>query len=158
MEQVSEASTLDPGLERERLTFALEEASGEFRRYSKRFAAGAQNETAAIFDLYSHLLSDPRLRRELFEEAGITTGRVRYLSSQPWPFPGSLMIGCLAEATSETIVRDETELEDARWFSRAEVLQILERRHPDNLVAPGRFAIARVLVKAWARGGLGFDD
>lgn len=68
MEQVSEASTLDAGLERERLTYALEEASGEFRRYSKRFAAGAQKETAAIFDLYSHLLSDPRLRRELFEE------------------------------------------------------------------------------------------
>ncbi|WP_312980894.1 phosphoenolpyruvate--protein phosphotransferase [Atlantibacter sp.] len=74
IEQVSEASTLDPGQERERLTFALEEASGEFRRYSKRFAASAQKETAAIFDLYSHLLSDPRLRRELFEE--VTKGSV----------------------------------------------------------------------------------
>ena len=68
MEQVYEASTLDTSLERERLTGALEEASSEFRRYSKRFAAGAQKETAAIFDLYSHLLSDPRLRKELFEE------------------------------------------------------------------------------------------
>ena len=74
IEQVSEASTLDPGLERERLTFALEEASGEFRRYSKRYAASAQKETSAIFDLYSHLLSDPRLRRELFEE--VTKGSV----------------------------------------------------------------------------------
>ncbi|HKM97605.1 MAG TPA: phosphoenolpyruvate--protein phosphotransferase [Buttiauxella sp.] len=68
MEQVFEASTLDTILERERLTAALEEASNEFRRYSKRFAAGAQKETAAIFDLYSHLLTDARLRRELFEE------------------------------------------------------------------------------------------
>ena len=68
MEQVYEASTLDTALERERLTAALEEASNEFRRYSKRFAAGAQKETAAIFDLYSHLISDPRLRKELFEE------------------------------------------------------------------------------------------
>ncbi|MGB7800723.1 phosphoenolpyruvate--protein phosphotransferase [Buttiauxella sp.] len=68
MEQVSEASTLDTTLERERLTAALEEASNEFRRYSKRFAAGAQKETAAIFDLYSHLLTDARLRRELFQE------------------------------------------------------------------------------------------
>ena len=68
MEQVYEASTLDEALERERLTAALEEASNEFRRYSKRFAAGAQKETAAIFDLYSHLLSDARLRRELFDE------------------------------------------------------------------------------------------
>ncbi|WP_202303341.1 phosphoenolpyruvate--protein phosphotransferase [Dryocola clanedunensis] len=68
MEQVSEASTLDTVLERERLTAALEEASNEFRRYSKRFAAGAQKETAAIFDLYSHLLTDARLRRELYGE------------------------------------------------------------------------------------------
>ncbi|HFN7774060.1 TPA: phosphoenolpyruvate--protein phosphotransferase [Escherichia coli] len=68
MEQVYQASTLDPALERERLTGALEEAANEFRRYSKRFAAGAQKETAAIFDLYSHLLSDTRLRRELFAE------------------------------------------------------------------------------------------
>ncbi|ONF80990.1 phosphoenolpyruvate--protein phosphotransferase PtsP [Salmonella enterica subsp. enterica serovar Typhimurium] len=68
MEQVYEASTLDTSLERERLTGALEEAANEFRRYSKRFAAGAQKETAAIFDLYSHLLSDARLRRELFAE------------------------------------------------------------------------------------------
>ena len=97
------------------------------------------------------------VRREIHEEAGIETGRIRYLASQPWPFPASLMIGCLAEATSETIVRDETELEDARWFSRAEVLQILDRTHPDAIVAPGRFAIARVLVKAWARGGLSFE-
>ncbi|MDU6925013.1 phosphoenolpyruvate--protein phosphotransferase [Franconibacter helveticus 513] len=68
MEQVYEASTLDTALERERLTAALEAASGEFRRYSKRFAVGAQKETAAIFDLYSHLLSDARLRRELYNE------------------------------------------------------------------------------------------
>lgn len=68
MEQVYEASTLDTASERERLTCALEEAASEFRRYSKRYAAGAQKETSAIFDLYSHLLSDARLRRELFAE------------------------------------------------------------------------------------------
>ncbi len=68
MEQVTEASTLNTALERERLATALEEAAGEFRRFSKRFAAGAQKETAAIFDLYSHLLMDARLRRELYAE------------------------------------------------------------------------------------------
>ena len=68
MEQIYEASSLDTALERERLTGALEEAANEFRRYSKRYAAGAQKETAAIFDLYSHLLSDASLRRELFAE------------------------------------------------------------------------------------------
>lgn len=74
MEQVYEASTLDTVSERERLTAALEEAAGEFRRYSKRFSAGSQNETAAIFDLYSHLLSDALLKRELF--AAIDGGSV----------------------------------------------------------------------------------
>lgn len=68
MEQVSAGSTLNKVLERGRLTSALEDATAEFRRHSKRFAAGVQKETAAIFDLYSHLLSDARLRRELFEE------------------------------------------------------------------------------------------
>jgi phosphotransferase system enzyme I (PtsP) len=68
LEQVTEASALNPAQERERLTTALEEASAEFRRFSNRFAAGAQKETAAIFDLYSHLLADARLRRELYME------------------------------------------------------------------------------------------
>lgn len=65
------------------------------------------------------------VRREILEEAGIRTARVRYLGSQPWPFPASLMIGCLAEAVSEEIIRDEKELEDARWFSREAI-----QRHP----------------------------
>ncbi|ACR70399.1 phosphoenolpyruvate-protein phosphotransferase PtsP [Edwardsiella ictaluri] len=65
LEHVYEASTLDTDSERERLARALEEAASEFRRYSKRFGASAQKESAAIFDLYSHLLNDPRLKREL---------------------------------------------------------------------------------------------
>jgi phosphotransferase system, enzyme I, PtsP len=65
---IYEASTLDSVLERERLTQALEEAAAEFRRFSKRFAASSQKESAAIFDLYSHLLNDARLKRELFAQ------------------------------------------------------------------------------------------
>ena len=57
------------------------------------------------------------VRRETLEEAGITTGKVTYHASQPWPFPMSVMIGCLAEATSDAITVDTTELEGARWFS-----------------------------------------
>lgn len=60
---VYQASTLDPALERERLDWQLEEAANEFRRYSKRFAAGAQKETAAIFDLYSHRFRYPAASR-----------------------------------------------------------------------------------------------
>lgn len=70
LDLVYEASTLDTAQERERLTQALEEAAAEFRRFSKRFAASSQKESAAIFDLYSHLLNDARLKRELFAQIG----------------------------------------------------------------------------------------
>ncbi len=96
------------------------------------------------------------VRREVLEEAGIETGRVRYLASQPWPFPASVMIGCIAEALSETITIDTTELEDVRWFSRDEAIQLLEGRHPLNVGAPGKIAIARVLLNAWVTGKAGF--
>ncbi len=59
--------------------------------------------------------------REVFEESGVRVGRVTYHSSQPWPFPASIMIGFHAEALSEEITIDATELEDVRWFSRAEL-------------------------------------
>ncbi|MEC5318438.1 phosphoenolpyruvate--protein phosphotransferase [Brenneria populi subsp. brevivirga] len=68
LEHVFPASSLDSERERSRLTQALEEATAEFRRFSKRFSAGAQKESAAIFDLYTHLLNDVRLKRELFQE------------------------------------------------------------------------------------------
>lgn len=96
------------------------------------------------------------MRREILEEAGVQIGRVRYLASQPWPFPASLMIGGLAEALSETIVRDETELEDVRWFSRDEVRLMLKRQHPDNLWVPLKFSLASQLVRAWALDGAAF--
>ncbi|WJV54944.1 phosphoenolpyruvate--protein phosphotransferase [Prodigiosinella aquatilis] len=70
LDQVFPTSTLDTERERSRLLLAIEEATAEFRRFSKRFTAGAQKESAAIFDLYSHLLNDTRLKRELFQEVG----------------------------------------------------------------------------------------
>ena len=92
------------------------------------------------------------VRRETLEEAGILIGRVRYHASQPWPFPSSLMIGCMAEALTADIRRDETELEDCRWFPRDEVKAMLAGTHAQGLKAPGRFAIANRLVAAWAEG------
>ena len=93
------------------------------------------------------------VRREILEEAGIACGAVRYFASQPWPFPSSLMIGCFASASSRALAVDRTELEDARWFSRAETLALLERRHPAGLSAPIPMAIAHHLMKLWATGG-----
>ncbi|MFP1734951.1 phosphoenolpyruvate--protein phosphotransferase [Lonsdalea quercina] len=77
LEQVFPASSLDSDRERSRLLLAMENAAAEFRRYSKRFSASAQKESAAIFDLYSHLLNDARLKRELSQE--VDTG-----SSAEW--------------------------------------------------------------------------
>ncbi|MCW6510455.1 NAD(+) diphosphatase [Lichenifustis flavocetrariae] len=90
------------------------------------------------------------VRRELQEESGIEAGNVTYLASQPWPFPASLMIGCIAEAVSETITIDRTELEDARWFTRQDVRAILAGTHPGGILCPPPMAIAHGLMKAWA--------
>jgi NAD+ diphosphatase len=90
-------------------------------------------------------------RRELHEEAGIATGAVSYVASQPWPFPSSLMIGCMADATSTDITIDRTELEDARWFTRDEVALILAARHPDGILAPAPMAIAHHLMRLFVQ-------
>jgi NAD+ diphosphatase len=97
------------------------------------------------------------VRRETLEEAGIRTGRVRYFRSQPWPFPMTLMIGAHAAATSQDVTVDRTELEDARWFTKAEVEAMLMRRHPDGLTTPPPVAIAHHIVRAWVDGEFGFD-
>jgi NAD+ diphosphatase len=93
------------------------------------------------------------VRREVWEEAGIRTGKVRFMASQPWPFPSSIMIGCIAEALNDDIVLDKVELEDGRWFTRAEAILMLKRQHPDGLTAPVRIAIANTLLWAWAMEG-----
>ncbi|MGL5446713.1 MAG: NAD(+) diphosphatase [Rhabdaerophilum sp.] len=90
------------------------------------------------------------VRRETFEEAGIRTSRVRIIANQPWPFPMSLMIGAFAEATSFDIVKDEEELEDCRWFSREEVVEMIEKCHPAGLMIPPRLAIANHLIRLFA--------
>jgi NAD+ diphosphatase len=90
------------------------------------------------------------VRREVREESGIEIGEVTYLASQPWPFPSSLMIGCLARATSREIVVDRTELEDARWFTRGEVRQMFAGTHPDGLTPPQPLAIAHHLLRFWS--------
>lgn len=94
------------------------------------------------------------VRRETMEEAGVGVGAVEIVASQPWPFPGNLMIGCLALATSRDITFDTTELEACRWFSRAEVQAMLGARHETGLMVPKPFAIAHHLIKAFAEDDL----
>ncbi len=97
------------------------------------------------------------VRREISEEAGVVCGAVQYYTSQPWPFPASLMIGCFAKAQGREVKIDRVELEDARWFSRDEAVALLEKRHPDRLASPMPVAIAHHLLKRWAYEGVRFD-
>ena len=87
------------------------------------------------------------VRREVNEEAGLKVGAVRYITSQPWPFPASLMIGCLCEALSEDIDVDGNELEMARWFTDQEVRQMLAGEHPEGFRATNPYAIAHRLIR-----------
>lgn len=87
--------------------------------------------------------------RELAEEAGISISDVRYVASQPWPFPGSLMIACLARAEGDALTLDENELEDAFWAGRAEVRAAMAGAEGAPFVAPPPFAIAHTLLARW---------
>lgn len=90
--------------------------------------------------------------RELKEEAGIDVKDVRYIASQPWPFPSSLMIGAHATALDDSLTIDTNELDDARWFTRQEVIDAVAQ-HPDaSFQAPPPWAIARTLLEAWLDG------
>lgn len=89
--------------------------------------------------------------REIHEEAGVRVRDVCYIASQPWPFPSQLMIGCTSVADDPEITIDKTELEDARWFTRAELQEARAagEHGTDLLYFPRPFAIAHHLVAWW---------
>ena len=80
--------------------------------------------------------------REVFEESSVRIGRTTYHSSQPWPFPGSVMLGFHALAETTDIRVDHTELEDARWFERS---WLLAQHDKTEFFLPGKQSIARRL-------------
>ncbi len=112
-----------------------------------RFPTGMYSCLAGFAEIGETL--EDSVRREVMEEAGLRVGRVDYFASQPWPFPSSLMFGCMAEALTTDIVMDAVELEDVRWFPRAETKLLLERRHPEGFICPPKLAIANLLMRAW---------
>ncbi|SOB80956.1 NAD+ diphosphatase [Sphingomonas guangdongensis] len=87
--------------------------------------------------------------REVQEEAGVRVRDVRYLASQPWPFPGQLMIGAVAQADDPTLTVDTRELEDAIWVTRAELAAALRGDADARFLPPPAYAIARTLLEAW---------
>ncbi len=93
------------------------------------------------------------VRREVMEEAGIRIGKVRYIFSQPWPFPSSLMIGCWGHAETTDIKIDPHELEQAQWFSRDEIREMLGNCYDTSKTRmPAPLAIAHQLGRAWIDG------
>ncbi len=89
------------------------------------------------------------IAREVFEESNVRVRGSRYLASQPWPFPGSLMLGFVAEAEPDA-PRVSDELEDARWFDIDEIGRAIrgERREGELLLSPS-ISISRWLVETW---------
>jgi len=90
--------------------------------------------------------------RELHEEAGLRTRKVRYHSTQPWPYPSSLMIGLHAEVEDDEGTPDQTELSEIRWFTRDEARKLLAGEI-EGVNAPNRLAIACQLIRAWVEEG-----
>ncbi len=120
-----------------------------------RFAPGSYSALAGFVEPGETI--EEAVRREVMEEAGVAARDVTYVASQPWPFPSSLMIGCHAYADSPDITVDVTELEDARWFSRAEVadaLAAIDRGEAGAAFqAPPRRAVANHLMRWWVARG-----
>ncbi|KAM9392857.1 NAD-capped RNA hydrolase NUDT12 isoform 2-T2 [Pholidichthys leucotaenia] len=89
------------------------------------------------------------VRREVEEESSVKVGPVQYVSCQPWPMPSNLMIGCLAVAVLTDIKVDENEIEEAKWFSRQQVIDSLFRRASPAFSVPPRQTIAHQLIRHW---------
>jgi NAD+ diphosphatase len=120
-----------------------------------RFPAGNYSALAGFVEPGESI--EEAVAREVQEEAGVRVRDVSYVISQPWPFPSSLMIGCHSFADDPAITVDTTELEDARWFSRAEVedaVTAIERGEGGSAFrAPPRTAVAHHLLRWWVRRG-----
>ncbi|MBU3993681.1 MAG: NAD(+) diphosphatase [Alphaproteobacteria bacterium] len=112
-----------------------------------RFAPGFFSALAGFIEPGESI--EEAVKREVFEEAGVIARDVTYVASQPWPFPSSLMIGCHAFADDPAITIDTTELDDARWFTRAEVAHAMSGAKDGAYIAPPARAIAHQLMKWW---------
>ncbi len=116
--------------------------------HSHRFPRTAMYSTLAGFVEPGESLEEA-VAREVAEETQIRVGRVQYHSSQPWPFPGSIMLGFYAEALSTEIIIQTDELSDARWFSRAEIAE----HESLGFSLPRVDSIARRLIEDWLASG-----
>ena len=116
--------------------------------HSQRFPSSTVYSTLAGFVEPGESLEEA-VAREVFEESGVRVGKVFYHSSQPWPFPGNIMLGFHAEALTTEITIDTDELTDARWFTRDQL------RDPESagISLPRTESIARRLIEDWIAAG-----
>jgi NAD+ diphosphatase len=114
------------------------------------FAPGRYSALAGFVEVGESI--EEAVARELREEAGVVATSVRYVASQPWPFPSQLMVACIAQVADDAITLDMTELEDAKWVDRLEVEAALRGDAGAVFGAPPRYAIANSLFNAWLAG------
>lgn len=112
--------------------------------HSRRFPRANMYSTLAGFVEPGESLEEA-VRREVREESGIEVGNVSYHSSQPWPFPGNIMLGFYGDGLTEEVRVDDTELVDVRWFTRAQIRE--HDQHGFHL--PRVDSIARRLIEDW---------
>ncbi len=112
-----------------------------------RYPAGRYSALAGFLEPGESI--EEAVARELYEEAGVRATSVRYVASQPWPFPGSLMIGCIAEVNGTELTLDTNELDDAIWVDRDGVRAALAGALDAPFLAPPPYAIAHSLLAAW---------
>ena len=113
----------------------------------KRFPQGMYSALAGFIEPGESI--EEAVARELNEEAGIVINNASYHSSQPWAFPNSLMIGCIAESTSEKFKLDEIEIDEGRWFTRTELTNAINVSENSKFFVPPKMAIAHHLIKAF---------
>ncbi|HPF46140.1 MAG: NAD(+) diphosphatase [Alphaproteobacteria bacterium] len=114
---------------------------------SKHFAPGMYSALAGFMEPGETI--EEAVRREVMEEAHIRVGEVKYIKSQPWPFPSSLMIGTIGKALNNVIEVENDELEQAQWFDKNQIQNVLKTGGDDKFRVPDKLAIARHLLEYW---------
>lgn len=136
--------TLFPRIEPCVITMVVDPHDRIMIQHNVRFPGNLYSVCAGFVDAGESL--EHAVRRECLEETGVQVGQLRYLGSQPWPFPASLMMGFAGIAQTSDIHVDGVEVADARWVSRDELADLISK---DEVSLPGRAAIARYMISQW---------